>query len=275
MIMPFGATKQSRNKLYWTNFFADFLRPSLNVCGYGARRSEGGPDNIVRGILEDLAWTNVMVAVLTDFNANVWYELGIRHSFMRGATVMICQQDQINRLPFDLRDHGVVSYPKDLVMDAFVQKLNDHLNQLGPALKDSPVSEFAHSGTAYCIHRAFAAKRSLLKLLEGCEMNRAVDIVTRLNEEWRRESLQITVLKDDKIIIHRGEVPIGTEAAQCWKDAAAGGASRYPEMKMAGEGLWLGAIEKIPGRLTACAYESVRKWEWLLVVEAHISQAEL
>src|SRR5262245_27964442 len=105
VIMPFSMTRDGRSTDYWTNFFDDFLSKCLATLGYRARRSNANPGNIVEDIVEDLAWSNLVVAVLTDFNANVWYELGIRHSLHRGGTIMICQEDQIATLPFDLKHH--------------------------------------------------------------------------------------------------------------------------------------------------------------------------
>jgi hypothetical protein len=85
------------------HFFAGFLTTALGECGYNARCSIPTQDNIVCGIVEDLAWTDFVLAVLTDFNPNVWYELGARHSLIRGGTVMICEEKQIKKLPFDLK----------------------------------------------------------------------------------------------------------------------------------------------------------------------------
>jgi hypothetical protein len=90
VIMPFSMTRDGRSKEYWTTFFDEFLTKALAECGFRARRSQGSPENIGEGIMEDLAWSDLVVAVLTDTNVNVWYELGVRHSLRRGSTIMIC-----------------------------------------------------------------------------------------------------------------------------------------------------------------------------------------
>src|ERR1043166_2733033 len=86
VIMPFSMRKDGRSEQFWGNFLDNFLTPYLLGCGFTAIRSSARPDNIVKGIMEELAWSGVVLAVLTDFNANVWYELGVRHSLQRGRT---------------------------------------------------------------------------------------------------------------------------------------------------------------------------------------------
>ena len=76
VIMPFSHTRKPRTKQYWTSFFEEFLRPSLEKVGYRVRRSVGTPANIVEGIMEDLAWSDLVLAVLTDLNPKIKQENG-------------------------------------------------------------------------------------------------------------------------------------------------------------------------------------------------------
>src|ERR1043166_1433274 len=72
VIMPFSMTRDGRSEQYWTDLFEHLLRPSLEICGYGAVRSTATPENIVKRIMENLAYSPLVLAVLTDSNANVW-----------------------------------------------------------------------------------------------------------------------------------------------------------------------------------------------------------
>jgi hypothetical protein len=275
VIMPFSMTRDGRSKDYWTNFFEGFLTTSLALCGYRAVRSQGTGENIVAGIMEDLAWSGLVIAVLTDFNPNVWYELGVRHSLRRGSTVMICQEDQISSLPFDLKHHGVVSYTASLDHEKFALKVAPFLAKTDGTTKDSPVCDFTNSGTTYCIQRALAERREVLRAISHCDETDALNIIDRLNEEWKDKNLQITVVKDGRLFRHQGGAPIGMPAEQCFEDAVSENASQYQTMKTYGEGLWFGSIKGHRGRLTAIAYTTLDQRGWLLAIESHIRQSQL
>ncbi|MBI4662779.1 MAG: hypothetical protein HY735_28525 [Verrucomicrobia bacterium] len=279
VIMPFSMTKDGRSRDYWTTIFDDFLGKSLAACGYRARRSEANPGNIVEGIMEDLAWSDVVLAVLTDSNPNVWYELGVRHSLRRGGTIMICQEDQTSVLPFDLKHHGVVDYTSSLERGPFVDKLSAQLTKIDGKTEDSPVSGFANAGLAYCIHRALAGRRQVVRRLKQFTVDRddssALYEVNRMNQEWAQQSLQVTVIKDDKVLCHQGGVDVGADANLCFEDAIMRNESQYPRMKSYGSGLWLGSMRGHVGRLTAVAYETLPERGWMVVIESHVRQADL
>lgn len=275
VIMPFSATREGRTKEYWTAFFEDFLTPALAECGFRARRSQVSPENIVEGIMEDLAWTGLVLAVLTDSNVNVWYELGVRHSLRRGSTIMICQEEQINVLPFDLKHHGVVSYSAALNLANFIPKLAAHAAKADGRSVDSPVCGFVNSGTTYCIQLALASRREVRNAIAVCSAEEALNIIDTLNESWRHEDRQITVIKDGVLFRHRGGVPLGLPAEQCFEDAVAGNLSQYHTMKTHGEGLWFGSLKGHLGRLTAIAYTTLDERGWLVAIESHVRQADL
>jgi len=94
VIMPFSETNSKHNSEYWRDFFENFVKPTVEKFGYSCRRSSAQPANIVKDILTELLNTDLVIAVLTDFNANVWYELGVRHSIRRG-TIMIIEEVRV------------------------------------------------------------------------------------------------------------------------------------------------------------------------------------
>src|SRR5439155_6366337 len=96
-----------------------------------------------------------------------------------------------------------------------------------------------------------------------------------MNIAWKPKEIQITIVRDHKILRHRGEVAVGALAIQCWEDMILGNQSLYPQMNSAGTGLRIGAIKDCLGRLTAFAFESLPERNWLVIVEAHIKQAGL
>ena len=141
IIMPFSATSERHTAAYWTCFFSDFLKPQLARRKYVCTRSQARPESIVKGILKDLCESDLVIAILTDFNANVWYELGIRHSLRKG-TIMMIENGQ--KLPFDIASYGVLAYDDSLAgAPAFESALDEFIEKIEREQPvDSPAQEF-------------------------------------------------------------------------------------------------------------------------------------
>jgi CheY-like chemotaxis protein len=148
VIMPFSQTNEKHTELYWTEFFQNFIKPSLKKFKYSCVRSDAKPSNIIKEIINQLMDSELVIAVLTDFNANVWYELGIRHSLQRG-TIMIIEEGQ--NLPFDISQYGVIHY-KESISGAkdFEKKLKHFIENIeNYKTPDNPVSEFIIKRTSH------------------------------------------------------------------------------------------------------------------------------
>ncbi len=65
------------------------------------------PGLITDKMIESIATDKLVIAVLTDLNPNVFYELGIRHSMQR-PTIHLCANG--TRLPFDNNDQRTIFY---------------------------------------------------------------------------------------------------------------------------------------------------------------------
>jgi len=146
VIMPFSQTTEKHSTLYWDNFFMKFIKPAIEKFGYSCSRSKAQPSNIIKDILKELLEVDLVLAVLTDFNANVWYELGIRHALRKG-TIMIIEEGE--RLPFDISQYGVIMYSDTIVgVSDFEEKLESFIVRIEtdkPA--DSPAIDFLGSVT--------------------------------------------------------------------------------------------------------------------------------
>lgn len=146
VIMPFSTTIGKHTMIYWDNFFLKFIKPSIEKFGYSCTRSKAQPSNIIKDIINELLDVDLVLAVLTDFNANVWYELGIRHALRKG-TIMMIEEGQ--KLPFDITQYGVITY-EDTIAGAtdFEEKLRSFIEKIESAQPiDSPVIEFLGSQT--------------------------------------------------------------------------------------------------------------------------------
>lgn len=107
VIMPFS-TSVTCTEPQWSDIFKNLIKPGVESTGrYECYRSGPLAGNIITQIFDSLNSAEVVVADLTDRNANVFYELGVRHA-LRDATVLIAQR--IDDVPFDLRPNATIVY---------------------------------------------------------------------------------------------------------------------------------------------------------------------
>lgn len=136
VIMPFSQTTNVHTETYWTMFF-EIIKRIMEQLDYDCCRSEVGPYKLFANIVDKIESCDVAVAVLTDFNANVWYELGIRHT-LKSPTIMLLQQGQ--KAPFDVSDHGIIFYDDSIGIEQDLKtKIADYLDKIHPQFSDSPV----------------------------------------------------------------------------------------------------------------------------------------
>ena len=141
VIMPFSPTTDDHTKLYWTKFFNKYLVPTLSELGYDCVRSDAGPNNLVAHIVHDLFTSDIVLAILTDFNPNVMYELGVRHSIGSG-TIMAIERGTYKKFPFDLAHFGFIEYD-DHNRKAFKDMMAHYLSLIRMRDRiDSPVAEY-------------------------------------------------------------------------------------------------------------------------------------
>ena len=69
------------------------------------------PGSITGNIIRHLAEADLVIADLSNNNWNVAYELGIRHCFSKGKTILLC--DDKTDLKFDIRGFHVIPYNGD------------------------------------------------------------------------------------------------------------------------------------------------------------------
>jgi hypothetical protein len=67
--------------------------------------------NIIESILQGIANSELIVADLTDRNANVYYELGLAHTVKSAPQVILLSQ-MADEIPFDLRSYRHIVYAK-------------------------------------------------------------------------------------------------------------------------------------------------------------------
>jgi ActR/RegA family two-component response regulator len=108
VIMPFAST-ESCSESQWLDIFENTIKPAVDESGfdYTCFRASLVIGNIIKDILDNLYNADVVIADLTDRNANVFYELGIRHA-LKDATILISQD--MKHIPFDTKDYVTLIY---------------------------------------------------------------------------------------------------------------------------------------------------------------------
>ena len=156
VIMPFSKTR-SCSEEQWTAIFEDLIRPAVEKAGLGyvCRRSEATTGSIIRQIIEHLHDSDVVVADVTDRNANVFYELGVRHA-LKNRTIIIAQKRK--HIPSDLLGYASHVYhwrteSGRTELRSKIRQLLDHIEK-EPDRPDSPVSDFLgdRRGVVYRFH---------------------------------------------------------------------------------------------------------------------------
>lgn len=148
VIMPFSATPAC-TEAEWTQIFAEVIKPTVEGApglDYECRRSTATRGNLVRGIVQDLQAAHLVIADLTDRNANVFYELGVRHT-LTDRTILIAQAR--DHIPFDLQAYAshVYDWRTEDGRKQFQERLRELLSEVDqqPRRPDNPVSDFLGS----------------------------------------------------------------------------------------------------------------------------------
>lgn len=104
VLMPFGQKPDATGrKIDFDAVYAQIIAPAVRDAGLEPLRAdeERGGGIIHKPMFERLVLCDYAVADLTTANANVFYELGVRHAVKRRSTVLVFHQGG-GMLPFDV-----------------------------------------------------------------------------------------------------------------------------------------------------------------------------
>jgi hypothetical protein len=101
------STKESQERKRADEIYNFIIAPAVKDAGLEAYRADldPSPGAITPKLLSELLDAQVVIADLTGRNPNVFYELGITHSFARP---LISIADSSSSLPFDAKDERVI-----------------------------------------------------------------------------------------------------------------------------------------------------------------------
>ncbi|MPR36733.1 DUF4071 domain-containing protein [Cytophagaceae bacterium SJW1-29] len=114
VLMPFGnKTDSSGNTFNFDKIYKILIEPAIEKAGFDSIRAdeEMGGGIIHKPMLERLILCEFAIADLTTANANVFYELGLRHAVRPWSTILLYAEGA--RLPFDVAPLRAYPYKVD------------------------------------------------------------------------------------------------------------------------------------------------------------------
>jgi tetratricopeptide (TPR) repeat protein len=125
VVMPFGKKKGSDGSLYdFNTIYNSLIKPSLEEAGFEPFRAdeETASGDILTDMFQELLLADLCLCDLSIDNANVFYEVGIRHAFRKRGVVHI----QAGRayMPFDIFNVRTLPYhitPEGIPDPAFLK----------------------------------------------------------------------------------------------------------------------------------------------------------
>ncbi|MES2679438.1 MAG: tetratricopeptide repeat-containing protein [Bacteroidota bacterium] len=138
--------------------FTYLIKPvfdALDIECYRAidRNLSGSIDKLM---LEEIKEADIALADLSTLNANVMWELGVRHALKPHYTIMICEKEQMKSIPFDVSSFVVHQYAhsEEGIPHSEVERFRKELTRVvqgvlsqNPPGTDSPVHTFLPSLT--------------------------------------------------------------------------------------------------------------------------------
>ena len=148
VLMPFGKKSDAAGSVIdFDAVYEDFISPAIAVAGLQPVRAD---EELTGGIIHKPMFERLMlceyaVADLTTANANVFYELGVRHAVRPWSTVLLFAEG--SRLPFDVAYLRAIPYrlsPEGKPADTEAAKaiLTQRLVGAKDAATDSPLYTF-------------------------------------------------------------------------------------------------------------------------------------
>ncbi len=143
VVMPFGEKKDADGvDIDFDDIYRFFFRKAIESLGLECIRcdeiAEAG--SIHEKMFEQLYKADVVVVDITSLNANVFYELGVRHTLQKSVTVLIRRKG--TTIPFNIQGLQVVEY--DQMKFASIERAKERVleiikNGLNVKKNDSPV----------------------------------------------------------------------------------------------------------------------------------------
>ncbi|MFN2396582.1 MAG: macro domain-containing protein [Bacteroidales bacterium] len=112
VIMPFGKKENINGEIIdFNQIYKEIIQEPIRAAGLKPLRCDEieKAGSIHRDMFEHIAQDDVAIVDLTNLNANVFYELGVRHALKNNVTVLI--QATGTNIPFNIQGLRIIQYP--------------------------------------------------------------------------------------------------------------------------------------------------------------------
>ena len=110
VIMPFGIKPVDAEAIDFDEIYRTMIRPAAKDAGWEVLRIDEvvAVGVITEQYLKEILTADLVLAEISSPNANVFYELGIRHAISPRGTLLVARKN--TAIPFDLSGHRVLMY---------------------------------------------------------------------------------------------------------------------------------------------------------------------
>lgn len=190
VVTPIGSDLSSTRR-YADGIIDSVIKPVMEPKGYEIRAAHQitSSGSITKQVIERLLDDDLVIANLTELNANVMYELAVRHC-VGLPIVAIAEQGTV--LPFDISDERTIFYTNDM---AGVEELKKHLDKaVEAAVKESTPDNPVYRVTQHQVLNKATAQGSNDAIL--------FDYLQRLEQSVGKLSSQITTQSNRRLGLH-------------------------------------------------------------------------
>lgn len=151
--------------------------------------------NIRTDMFEQILTADLVIADLSIHNANVFYELGIRHALRDKKTVLIRSRVKDHEIPFDLKTDRYLAYDNAAPENAVTALANTIRQTIASDSQDSPVFQLLPSLTPLDPRQLIVVPREFSEEVEHAAKHRDTGRLRLLAEEARGFSWEVAGLR--------------------------------------------------------------------------------
>lgn len=209
IVRPFGTKKdRNQNEVDFDAVQEQLIVPALESVGVDGRTTLDilRAGNIRVDMFQRLLTADLVVADLTIDNANVFYELGIRHALREKRTFMLrCEGD---KYPFDLQTDRYFIYQRENPAASLEQLVAALRQTLNSEEQDSPVFKLLPNLQAQDRSRFLAVPMDFREEVEQASANRQTGDLELVGMEargleWESEGLRVIGRAQFKLKAHK------------------------------------------------------------------------
>lgn len=138
--------QQFDNGGFYDKRYSETIVPALSKAGVEVQRADKilGLNPIVDKIEKAIREADICLAEISENNPNVWLEVGYAYS-LRKATLLICDKNIRDKLPFDVSHRPVIFYDAryrsgfDDLEKKITQEIEDFVRQSKIRIRDKPI----------------------------------------------------------------------------------------------------------------------------------------